>query len=245
MRIAKALALLGIASRRQAEKMVLHGRVVINGDVVLTPVFFVYEDDSIRVDGKDIVKTPTVARIWKFFKPICVITSTVDEQNRQTIFDFLPKSMGRVMTVGRLDYKTEGLLLLTNKGYIARHLELPKHEYERRYLCRFYGKVPRSITSDLDAGICIDGIQYKKIKISIKESKGSNHWAEVVLLEGKNREIRRIFTHYGLQVSRLIRVNYGPYALGDMKSGCLEESEISINQISDEPKNELSKRDVV
>jgi 23S rRNA pseudouridine2605 synthase len=223
MRIAKALALYGVCSRRKAEELIQQGRVSINQNIINTPVCFVAKEDEVKVDGKNISTKLTPVKIWKFFKPKGVITSTNDKQGRQTVFDLLPNTIGRVMTIGRLDYNTEGLLLLTNRGATAREFELPTSGYQRKYLCRSFGDIPANMAKELAQGINIKGVQYRHVKMKINKSKGQNHWSEITLLEGKNREIRKIFAHYGLQVSRLIRTSYGPYQLGNMQPKELQE----------------------
>ena len=223
MRIAKALALFGVCSRRKAEELIQQGRVSVNYQTISTPVFFISENDQLKVDGQSICMKSPVIKIWKFFKPKKVITSTNDEQGRLTVFDLLPKNIGRVMTIGRLDYNTEGLLLLTNSGAIARKFEIPASGYQRKYLCRSFGYITANMTTELAQGVNIDGVQYRHITMKINESKNHNNWSEITLTEGKNREIRKVFTHYGLQVNRLIRISYGPYHLENMKPKELKE----------------------
>lgn len=223
MRIAKALALYGICSRRKAEELIQHRRVSINNNIINHPVHFITNEDVISLDGQNISTELPNIRIWKFFKPKGVITSTNDKQGRLTVFELLPSTLERVISIGRLDYNTEGLLLLTNRGGIARTFELPASGYERKYLCRSFGAVTGNMVKELAIGVNIKGIQYRQVKIKIHKSKSKNHWSEITLLEGKNREIRKLFAHYGLQVSRLIRISYGPYRLNNMKPRELQE----------------------
>ncbi len=223
MRIAKALALYGVCSRRKAEELIQQRRVSINKNIINHPVYFIAKKDKIKVDGKNISTALSPVRIWKFFKPKGVITSTNDKQDRQTVFELLPSTLERVISIGRLDYNTEGLLLLTNRGETARKFELPASGYQRKYLCRSFGAITDNMVQELARGINIKGIQYRQVKIKIHQSKGKNHWSEITLLEGKNREIRKIFAHYGLQVSRLIRTRYGPYHLVNMQPRDLQE----------------------
>ena len=217
MRIARALGFLGVCSRRDGESLIKQRRVLVNGNVVCSPIYFVTHSDQIVIDGKMISTKPPLVKIWKFFKPRKVITSTYDQQNRSTVFNYLPSSIGRVVTIGRLDYNTEGLLLFTNRGTIARRFELPKSGYKRKYLCQSYGKIPQTMAQELLVGLNIEGIQYRKIKIKTYKSKNLINWTEITLVEGKNREIRKIFSYYSLKVIKLIRTEYGPYKLGKMK----------------------------
>ena len=223
MRIAKALSLYGVCSRRKAEELIEQGRVSINKSIINHPIYFVTRKDDIKVDGKTISTELEPVRIWKFFKPKGVITSTNDKQGRQTVFELLPNTLERVISIGRLDYNTEGLLLFTNRGEIARKFELPAYGYQRKYLCRSFGDIPDNIVKELARGINIKGIQYRQVKINIYNSKSHNNWSEITLFEGKNREIRKIFAYYGLQVSRLIRTSYGPYHLSNMQPRELQE----------------------
>ena len=227
MRIAKALAQYGICSRRKAEELIYQQRVSVNHSIIATPVYFVAAEDIISVDGKIIDSNIPQVKIWKFFKPKAVITSTNDTKGRKTVFDLLPRSIGRVMTVGRLDYNTEGLLLLTNNGAIARKFELPSSGYQRKYLCRAFGRIPPDMVKRLASGTSINGVHYRQVKMKVKSSVGNNNWSEITLYEGKNREIRKLFSYFGLQVNRLIRISYGPYELGEMQPRALQEIEFS------------------
>ena len=224
MRICKALSHLGICSRREAEKLVGDNRVIVNDKKIDSPIFFVKDGDHIKISStnhKVIItkKSLQSIKLFKYYKPKNVIVSTNDEKSRTTIFQLLPSNLGRLVTVGRLDYNTEGLILLTNNGTLSREFELPSSKYLRKYLCKSYGSIPHYMISELSKGITQKGVSYRPIEMKIVKNKGQHYWSEIILQEGKNREIRKIFNHYGLQVSRLIRTSYGPYHLKDMTTG--------------------------
>jgi 23S rRNA pseudouridine2605 synthase len=227
VRIAKYIADAGICSRREAERLIQQGKVKLNGVVLETPAVKVTEKDEVQIDGKKI-QSKSNCRLWIFNKPKGVITSNRDEKGRRTVFDILPKTLPRVVTIGRLDYNTEGLLLLTTSGELSRRYELPATALKRVYRCRVHGRLTKAIISKLDKGIVSRGIKYGKIIVKIESHSGSNSWVEVTLTEGKNREIRNAFEHFGLVVNRLIRVQYGPYELKDLKVGDVKETEIRI-----------------
>lgn len=219
MRLAKVIAASGIASRRRAEEMIIDGRVSVNGSVIRDVVTFVNEDDKVFFDGKDISQwlqkdfVESETKLWLFNKPKGVITSKNDPQGRVTLFSLLPKNLRCLISVGRLDYNTEGLILLTNNGALARYFELPKNKIERIYKCRVFGiKLSERNLDEIRDGITIEGINYGAINI---EQEGDK-WYTLTLREGKNREIRRIFEHYGLKVTRLIRISYGEFKLSDL-----------------------------
>ncbi|MDR1375487.1 MAG: rRNA pseudouridine synthase [Holosporaceae bacterium] len=220
-RLAKKIAASGVASRREAEKLIEAGRVLVNGESVKTPVFFVTDQDKILIDGKNISSISEEIIIWKFYKPPGVITTKHDPQNRKTVFDFFPNIDGRLLYVGRLDYNSEGLLLFTNNGNLARKLELPSTGLKRTYLARFRGNFPETGIRDLKNGIVLNGTRYRPIDIKLQMARTSvvNSWATVTLFEGKNREIRKVMEHFGCQVSRLVRVGYGPFKLGNLSPG--------------------------
>ncbi len=221
-RIAKVLARAGVASRREAERMIEEGRVAVNGKVIDRAALNVTEADKITVDGNPI-GAPEKPRLWLYHKPTGLVTTTKDEQGRPTIFDDLPEELPRVMTVGRLDLNSEGLLLLTNDGGIKRKLELPSTGWLRRYRVRVNGRPTDDMLTPLRKGITVDGQNFQPMIVSLDRQQGANAWLTVALREGKNREIRRAMADIGLQVNRLIRVSYGPFQLGQLKSGAVEE----------------------
>ncbi|WP_083508081.1 pseudouridine synthase [Aureimonas frigidaquae] len=222
MRIAKRLARAGIASRRDAEGMIADGRVRLNGQVLQSPAIDVAAADVIEVDG---VPLPPIerTRLWLFHKPAGLVTTNRDPEGRATVFDRLPEDMPRVLTVGRLDINTEGLLLLTNDGGLARTLELPATGWLRRYRVRAHGEVKQEDLDALRQGIAIDGVFYGAIEATLDRSQGSNVWLTVGLREGKNREVKRILGHLGLDVNRLIRLSFGPFQLGELAEGAVME----------------------
>jgi len=221
-RIAKRIARAGLASRRDAERMIAEGRVKLNGRIVATPATIVSPADKIEVDGAALAERERT-RLWLFHKPKGLVTTNRDPEGRPTIFSVLPKELPRVMTVGRLDIGTEGLLLLTNDGGLARVLELPSTGWLRRYRVRAHGKVETAALEKLRRGVTIGGMVYGGIEAAIDRVQGTNVWITVGLREGKNREVRRVLEHLGLSVNRLIRVSYGPFQLGDLKPGDVEE----------------------
>ena len=221
-RIAKRLAGAGVCSRREAERMIADGRVAIDGETLTSPAISVTEDARITVDGKPVAKAERT-RLWRFHKPRGVLTTHRDPEGRPTVFDGLPKALGRLISVGRLDYNSEGLLLLTNDGGLARRLELPSGGWVRRYRVRAFGKVDAERLEALAAGITIDGVNYGPIQCGIESQRGDNSWLTLSLKEGKNREIRRVMEHLGLTVNRLIRIGFGPFALAKLAAGAIEE----------------------
>ncbi|WP_132862089.1 pseudouridine synthase [Shimia isoporae] len=221
-RIAKVLARAGVASRREAERMIEAGRVTVNGKTIDSPALNVTARARITVDGKP-VGEPDPERIWLYHKPAGLVTTNRDEKGRATIFDKLPPDLPRVMTVGRLDLNSEGLLLLTNDGGLKRKLELPSTGWLRKYRVRINGRPTEDTFTPLRKGIEIDGEKFQPMEISLDRQQGANAWATVGLREGKNREIRRAMEAIGLTVNRLIRVSYGPFQLGNLKPGEVEE----------------------
>ena len=221
-RIAKLLARAGVASRREVERMIAEGRVALDGKVLDTPATILASLRSVTVDGKP-VTAAEATRLFAFHKPTGLITAERDPAGRPTIYtalrNALPKNAGRVMPVGRLDLNTEGLLLLTNDGAVKRTLELPASRVPRTYRARAFGDVSQAQLEDLIEGVEIDGMRYGSINANLERSSGRNLWIEMTITEGKNREVRRVLEHLGLQVNRLIRVGYGPFNLGDLPRG--------------------------
>lgn len=221
-RIAKVLSRAGVASRREAERMIEDGRVSVNGKTITSPALNVTAADRIIVDGKQIGE-PEPPRIWLYHKPAGLVTTEKDEKDRQTVFGTLPPELPRVMSVGRLDLNSEGLLLLTNDGEVKRKLELPSTGWLRRYRVRINGSVSEAKLEELRAGIEVDGIRYQPMIVTFDRQQGANAWLTISLREGKNREIRKAMAAIGVTVNRLIRVSYGPFQLGALKQGEVEE----------------------
>ena len=221
-RIAKVIARAGVCSRRDAERLITEGRVVLDGEIVTSPARNVTDDNVIQVDGKPLDERPP-ARLWRFHKPTGLVTTHKDEKGRPTVFAGLPSSLGRVVSVGRLDFNSEGLLLLTNDGEIARRLELPAAGWVRKYRARLFGKVTQADLDKLATGITIAGVAYGPIVADLERSKGIHSWATVSLKEGKNREVKRVMESLRLKVARLIRIAYGPFQLGQLAEGQVEE----------------------
>jgi len=217
-RIAKVMARAGLCSRREAEAWIIEGRVKVNGDILKSPAFCVLPEMHIVVDGKPLPQAEA-SRLWCYYKPRGLVTTHKDEKGRPTIFDSLPSELPRVISVGRLDLNSEGLLLLTNDGELARHLELPSTGWVRRYRVRLHGNVEISKLKELEKGITIEGIHYGPIMATLDRQQGDNAWLTVSLQEGKNRELRRVFEFLGWPVSRLIRLSYGPFQLGPLEPG--------------------------
>ncbi len=222
MRIAKAIARSGLCSRRDAERLIAEGRVVVNGEVLESPALNVGPGDNVLVDGTPLGKPPPV-RLWRYHKPKGQVTTHKDPQNRPTVFDAMPEDMPRIVSIGRLDINTEGLLLLTTDGALARHLELPATGWLRRYRVRARGKVSEQQLDRLKNGAEIDGISYGPVEAVLDRQQGANSWLTFGLREGKNREVKRLAAHLGLEVNRLIRISFGPFMLGDLKQGALSE----------------------
>ena len=221
-RIAKVIARSGVASRRDAEKMILDGRVSVNGKKVASPALDVTPADKVAIDGKPI-DAPQETRLWLYYKPLGLVSTEKDEQGRRTIFDEMPEGMPRVLNVGRLDLNSEGLLLLTNDGGLKRRLELPETGWLRKYRVRVNGRPLDDTFDPLRRGITIEGEEFQPMEISLDRQQGANAWLTVGIREGKNREIRRAMAEVGMTVNRLIRVSYGPFRLDDMQPGDVVE----------------------
>ncbi len=221
MRVAKAMARAGLCSRRDAERWVEAGRVSVNGELLKSPARDVGPSDRILVDGKPL-PTAEPVRLWRYHKPRGLVTTHRDPEGRPTVFEKLPPEMPRVMSIGRLDLNTEGLLLLTNDGALARHMELPSTGWLRRYRVRAHGKVTQEALDKLKDGIEVDGVRYGPIDAKLDTVQGANIWMTLSLREGKNREVRNVLSTLGLDVNRLIRLSFGPFQLLDLVHGAVE-----------------------
>ncbi len=221
-RIAKLLARAGVASRRDVERMIADGRIAIDGETVTTPATLLSDLKGVTVDGRP-VRPPTAARMFRYYKPPSTLTAARDPKGRPTIYDRLPAGLPRLMPVGRLDFMTEGLLLLTNDGELKRQLELPSTGVVRRYRARAFGQVTQAELERLAEGVTIEGVRYGSIDANLERRTGRNCWIELALAEGKNREVRRVLAFLGLQVSRLIRTDYGPFTLEGLEPGSIGE----------------------
>ncbi|MCZ6446806.1 MAG: pseudouridine synthase [Alphaproteobacteria bacterium] len=221
-RIARRIARAGVCSRRDAERLITAGRVVVNGVVLTTPALNVGPKDTVTIDGTPLPAAAPV-RLWRHHKRKGRITASKDPQGRPTVFDDLPPDMPRTITIGRLDFNTEGLLLLTNDGALARTLELPATGWVRRYRVRVHGPVDEAALAALAQGKILDGIRYGPVDAALERKTGSNAWLRVGLAEGKNREVRKLLNNLGLEVTRLIRVSFGPFQLGRLATGGCSE----------------------
>jgi len=230
-RIAKILSRAGVASRREAERMIEAGRVKVNGKTIVSPALNVVGSDKVEVDGVALAATQET-RLWLYHKPAGLVTTAKDERGRETIFDKLPEDLPRVMTVGRLDLNSEGLLLLTNDGGLKRRLELPSTGWLRKYRVRVKGAPSDESLEPLRQGVTVDGETFRPMTVTLDRQQGANAWLTIGLREGKNREIRRAAEAVGLTVNRLIRVSYGPFRLGDLKPG--EVSEVRQKVLHDQ-----------
>ncbi len=221
-RIAKVIARAGVCSRREAERLIAAGRVALNGERLDSPAVNVTANQRITIDG-EALPAPAPPRLWRYHKPSGLITSARDPQGRPTVFASLPPELGRLLSVGRLDLNSEGLLLLTNDGALKRRLELPASGWTRRYRARVHGRPDPKKLADLARGVRVDGIDYGPIRAELERQTGANAWLKMALTEGKNREVRKVLEHLGLAVNRLIRVAYGPFQLGRLTRGALDE----------------------
>jgi len=230
-RIAKVIARAGLASRREAEVFIAAGRVTVNGAVISSPALNVTSEDSISVDGKPLPQRERT-RLFLYNKPHGLVTTRLDPQGRPTIFAALPKHLPRLISVGRLDMNTEGLLLLTNDGGLARVLELPATGWLRRYRVRAHGRVQQARLDELRRGITLDGVRYGPIEAQLEREQGANVWLVFAMREGKNREVKNVLGHLGLKVNRLIRVSFGPFQLGELAAG--EVTEVKTRTLRDQ-----------
>ena len=221
-RIARRLARAGVASRRVAETMIAAGRVAVNGRIIDSPALNVTAKDRVTLDGHAVAE-PEPTRLWRYYKPVGLVTSERDERGRDTVFDRLPEDLPRVMSVGRLDLNSEGLLLLTNDGALKRRLELPATGWLRKSRVRAHGAPDDAMLEPLRRGITVAGERFQPMKVTIDRQQGSNAWLTLSLREGRNREVRRALEAVGLTVNRLIRVSYGPFQLGELTPGGVEE----------------------
>ena len=221
-RIAKFLSRAGVASRREAERLIADGVVSVNGKIINTPAFFVSDTDKITVN-KQPVSQKSQTQLWAYYKPQGCLTADSDPEGRTTIFDLMPDGLPRLMAVGRLDYNSEGLLLLTNDGALKRFLELPKTQIQRRYRVRAFGNITQERLDILADGVVVDGIHYAPVYAELDKIQGKNAWITFTLTEGKNREIRKLMTYLGYDVNRLIRTDYGAFSLGKMTDGDIKE----------------------
>ena len=228
-RLAKFMARSGVCSRRQAEEYIRQKRVSVNGEIIDSPAFNVEGSEKILFDGEKLPAIETT-RLWLYYKPVGLVTTHKDNQNRPTVFDSLPPFMPRVISVGRLDLNSEGLLLLTNNGELSRKLELPENGWSRRYKVKVHGFIDTKKLASLEKGATVDGINYGPVKAEIETQKGTNAWLIITLSEGKNREIRKLMKSIGLDVARLIRLSYGPFQLGALKKGEVKEVPAKVLQ---------------
>ncbi len=221
-RIAKRMARAGLCSRREAERWIAQGRVAVDGETLTTPAVTVTAASRITVDG-ELVGAAEATRLWRYHKPVGLVTTNRDPQGRSTVFDALPEHLPRVMSIGRLDLTSEGLLLLTNDGDLARYLELPATGWKRRYRVRVHGRIQEAALAELAQGVEVDGIKYGPIEAALDRQQGANAWLTFSLREGKNREIRHVCEHLGWPVNRLIRTGFGPFQLGSLPASEVDE----------------------
>ena len=235
-RVARWISRAGLASRREAERMIAQGRVSLDGAVLDNPATVIAHPDRLAVDGQPL-PAPAPARLFRFAKPAGVLVAASDSTDRPTIYDHLPDRLPRVMPVGRLDLASEGLLLLTTDGALKRRLELPATGWLRRYRVRVHGPVDAAALAALAEGVTVEGVRYGPIRAALERRTGANAWLTVSLREGRNREVRRVLAHLGLQVNRLVRVAYGPFQLGNMRPGQVSEvpAKVLAEQLGQDP----------
>ena len=235
-RIAKVIARAGVCSRRDAEKLIAEGRVALDGETVREPGTRVLANQIVVVDGKPL-QEPERTRLWRYHKPTGLVTTHRDPEGRSTVFQSLPKNLPRVVSVGRLDVNSEGLMLLTNDGALARKLELPASGWTRQYRVRLFGKIAQADLERLALGLTIAGVKYGPVIADLERSRGMYSWARIELSEGKNREVKRLMEHLGLKVARLIRVRFGPFHLGHLDPGMVDEIPAKIwkTEMGDNP----------
>jgi len=221
-RLAKRIARAGVCSRREAEKLIAAGRVKVDGRQITSPALNVTPSQRVEVDGRALEKAER-ARLWLYHKPAGLVTTHKDPEGRPTVFQHLPPGLPRVISVGRLDLTSEGLLLLTNDGALARQLELPANGWARRYRARVYGKVSPDMIASLKKGQTVEGVHYGSVEVEVERGGSSNTWVQVTLAEGKNREIRKLFAHFHCTVNRLIRTAFGPFELEALPPGEVKE----------------------
>ncbi len=247
-RIARAIARAGLASRREAERLIAAGRVTVNGKVIDSPALNVTPADRIAVDGQPLAPAGRT-RLWRYHKPAGLVTTARDEKGRPTVFDSLPDDLPRVVSVGRLDLNSEGLLLLTNDGALKRRLELPATGWSRRYRVRVHGKPDDAMLAPLREGLTLGAERFRPMEVTIDRQQGSNAWLTIALREGRNREIRRALAALGLAVNRLIRVSYGPFQLGELAPGAVAEVPARVlrdqlgSLLGEPPAQEASEKD--
>ena len=238
MRIAKAMSRAGLCSRREAERWITDGRVSVNGSVLKTPACEVGPGDKILVDGRPL-PAAEATRLWRYYKPKGLVTTHSDPEGRPTVFNSLPPELPRVVSIGRLDFNTEGLLLLTNNGSLARHLELPATGWLRRYRVRAHGRVSQAELDRLKEGVEVEGVHYGPVEATLDSTQGANVWLTVGIREGKNREVRKILSGFSLEVNRLIRISYGPFQLLELRPG--EVDSVKRRVIADQLKPEVAR----
>ena len=221
-RIAKIMARAGLCSRREAERWIAEGRVAVDGSVIASAALNIADPGTVSVDGKPLPGADP-PRLWRYHKPPGVLTTAHDSRGRPTISDKMPPGLPRIMPIGRLDMASEGLLLMTNDGALKRHLELPATGWTRRYRVRVYGRIDTRKLTGLAAGITVEGMKYGPMEAKLERQDGANGWVAIALREGKNREVRKVMAHLGLAVNRLIRVSFGPFQLGGLERGAVEE----------------------